>query len=188
MSICHFCHICCVLHMVMSSTCVLGYDMPSLQGCMPCTFVINVVTSTSMQSSSRDIADFRDLEFNCHFPAVIFMPCIHVATEWSMPFLSMFSKDNSDIWLCSIHPCPCFHLWSTLASMTQSCSTFAIKCSWQIVYVLIKFAKDFVVDPCMTWDCSCHGLLHEHVFLRVVCLSCHAMSCDEWIELANMPS
>ena len=26
-------------------------------------------------------------------------------------------------------------------SMTQSCSTFAIKCSWQIVYVLINFAK-----------------------------------------------
>ena len=26
-------------------------------------FVINVVTRTSMQSSSRDVADFRDLEF-----------------------------------------------------------------------------------------------------------------------------
>ena len=61
MSICHFCHDYCVLHMVMSSTRVLGYAMPSLQGCMPCIFVINVVTSTSMQSSSRDIADFRDL-------------------------------------------------------------------------------------------------------------------------------
>ena len=60
MSICHFCHDYCVLHMVMSSTCVLGYAMPSLQGCMPCIFVINVVTSTSMQSSSHDVADFRE--------------------------------------------------------------------------------------------------------------------------------
>ena len=31
-----------------SSTCVLLYAMPSLQGCMPCIFVISVVTSTSM--------------------------------------------------------------------------------------------------------------------------------------------
>ena len=64
MSICHFWHDYCVLHMGMSSTCVLEYAMPSLQGCMPCIFVINVVTSTSMQSSSLDVADFRDLEFH----------------------------------------------------------------------------------------------------------------------------
>ena len=85
--------------MRLMSSCVLIYAMPSFQGCMPCIFVINVVTSTSMQSSSRDIADFRDLEFNCHFPAVIFMPCIHVATVRSMLLLSMFSKDDFDIWL-----------------------------------------------------------------------------------------
>ena len=103
--------------MNLSPTCVLGYAMPSLQGCMPCIFVINVVTSTSMQSSSRDIADFRDLEFHSHFPAVIFMPCIHVATVRSMLLLSMFSKDDLDIWLCSIHPCPCLHLWSALACL-----------------------------------------------------------------------
>ena len=64
MSICHFCYNYCELRMGMSSTCVLVYVMPSLQGCVPCIFVINVVTSTSMQSSSRDIADFRDLEFH----------------------------------------------------------------------------------------------------------------------------
>ena len=74
MSICHFCHDYRVLHIVMSSICVLGYAVPSLKGCMPCIFVINVVTSTSMQSSPRDIANFRDIEFHCHFPAVIFMP------------------------------------------------------------------------------------------------------------------
>ena len=64
MSICHFCHDYCVLHMVLSSTCVLGFAMPSLQGCITCIFVINVVTSTSMQSSPRDIAHFRDLDFH----------------------------------------------------------------------------------------------------------------------------
>ena len=64
MSICHFCHDYCVLHMVMISTCVLGYAMPYLQGCMPRIFVINMVTSTCMQNSSRDIADFRNLEFH----------------------------------------------------------------------------------------------------------------------------
>ena len=68
MSICHFCHVCCVPPMSMSSTCVLLYVMPSLQGCMPCIFVINVVTSTSMQSSSRDVADSRDLNSSKSFP------------------------------------------------------------------------------------------------------------------------
>ena len=63
MSICHFCHDYCVPPMNLSPAYVLGYAMPSLQGCMPCIFVINVVTSTGMQSSSRDVADFRDLEF-----------------------------------------------------------------------------------------------------------------------------
>ena len=82
---------------------------------MPCIFVINVVTSTCIQSSSRDVADFRDLEFHCLFPDVIFMQCTHVATERSMLLLSMFSKDDLDIWLCSIRSGPCLHLWSTLA-------------------------------------------------------------------------
>ena len=47
----------------MSSTCVLKYAMPYFEWYSPCIFVIYVVTSTSMQSSSRDVADFRDLEF-----------------------------------------------------------------------------------------------------------------------------
>ena len=64
LEICHFCIIKSVHLLGMSTTCVLGYAMPYLQGCMPCIFVINVVTSTSLQSSSRDIADFRDLEFH----------------------------------------------------------------------------------------------------------------------------
>ena len=63
--------------MGMSSTCVLLYAMPSLQGCMPCIFVIFVVNSTSMQSSSRDVSDFRDSNFAvcdcCYFLAMY--PC-----------------------------------------------------------------------------------------------------------------
>ena len=33
--------------------------------------------------------------------------------------------------------------------LSQSSSTFAIKCSWQNVYVLSIFAEVVVVDPCM---------------------------------------
>ena len=92
MSICHFCYICCVMHMGMSFTCVLFYAMPYLQGRMPCIFAIFVVTSTSMQSSSHDTAD-------------ILMPCKHDATERSMHILRYFSKGVLKIWLCSIHAC-----------------------------------------------------------------------------------
>ena len=78
--------------MGMSSTGVLIYAMPSLQRCMPCIFVIYVVTSTSMQTRLRDISVSRDLEF-CPLPAVILLPCIHVPTVRSMLLLGMFSKD-----------------------------------------------------------------------------------------------
>ena len=76
--------------MGMSSTCVFLYAMPSFQGCMPCIFVISVVTSTSMQSRLRNVSDFRDLE---SLSAVILLPCKLDATERSMHILEMFSKD-----------------------------------------------------------------------------------------------
>ena len=117
MRICHFCHIWWVLHMNMSSRCVLIYAMPYLQGCLPCIFVINVVTSTSMQSRLRDIADSRDLGFWSPCSVVIFMPCKHDATVRSMIVLSTFIKDDLEIWLCSIHTCPCLQLWSALACL-----------------------------------------------------------------------
>ena len=69
------------------STCVLSYAMSSLQRCLPCIFVINVVTSTSMQTRLRDIADFSPCS------AVILMPCKLDATERSMHILEMFRKD-----------------------------------------------------------------------------------------------
>ena len=77
-----------------SSTGVLMYAMPSLHRCMPCIFVISLVTSTSMQTRLRDVSDFRDLViFAKSVTAVILLLCIHVATERSMLLLVMFSKD-----------------------------------------------------------------------------------------------
>ena len=34
-------------------------------------------------------------------------------------------------------------------SLTQSSSTFAIKCSWQIVNMFSDFAEVVAIDPCM---------------------------------------
>ena len=79
--------------MGMRSTCVLMYAMPSLQRCMPCIFVISVVTSTSMQTRLRDVSDFRDFNFAKSVTAVILLLCIHVATERSMLLLEICSKD-----------------------------------------------------------------------------------------------
>ena len=95
--------------MSMRSTCVLNYIMPSLQWCHPCIFVINVVTSTSMQTRHRDVADFSPCS------AVILMPCKLDATERSMHILRYFSKGVLNMWLLSIHSCPCLQLWSNLA-------------------------------------------------------------------------
>ena len=79
--------------MGMSSTCVLLYAMPSFQWCMPCIFVISVVTSTSMQIRLRNVSDFRDLVISLSLSAVILLPCKLDATERSMHILEMFSKD-----------------------------------------------------------------------------------------------
>ena len=164
--------------MGMSSTCVLIYAMPYLQRCLPCIFVINVVTSTSMQTRLRNVADFSPCS------PVIFMPCKLDATERSMHILRYFSKDVLNIWVCSIHPCPCLQLWSSLACHFRALLLLQ-NVSWQIVYMLFNFAKVVVVDPCMLWTCSCLGLFHKHVFLLMLCLSCHEMLCHEWIELVK---
>ena len=79
--------------MGMSSICVLMYAMPSSQRCMPCVFVISVVTSTSMQTRLRNVSDFRDCDFSKSLSAVILLPCKLDATERSMHILEMFSKD-----------------------------------------------------------------------------------------------
>ena len=79
--------------MRLMSTCVFIYAMSSLQRCLPCIFVISVVTSTSMQTRPRDVVDFSPCS------AVIFMPRKHVATERYMLILRYFSKDVLYIWL-----------------------------------------------------------------------------------------
>ena len=128
--------------MRLMSKCVLNYAMSSLQRCLPCIFVINVVTSTSMQTRHRDVADFSPCS------AVIFMPCKFVATEISMHILRYFSKDVLNIWLLYIHSCPCLLLWSSLECHFRALLLLQ-NVSWQIVYMLFNFAKVVVVDPCM---------------------------------------
>ena len=154
------------------STCVLIYAMFSLQRYLPCIFVINVMTSTSMQIRHRDVADFSPCS------AVILMPCKLAATERSMHILRYFSKGVLNIWLCSIHPCSWLQLWSSLACHLSALLLLQ-NVSWQIVYMLFSLAKLAIVDPCMLRTCSCLGWLHKHVFLTMLCLSCHAMTCGE---------
>ena len=64
---------------------------------MPCIFVINVVTRTSMQTRLRDVADFSPCS------AVTLMPCKLDATERSMHILRYFSKGVLNNRLFSIH-------------------------------------------------------------------------------------
>ena len=79
--------------MGMSSECVLLYAMPSYQWCMPCIFVISVVTITSMQTRPRNVPDFRDGDFSVSLSAVILLPCKLDAIERYMHILEIFSKD-----------------------------------------------------------------------------------------------
>ena len=160
--------------MGMSSTCVLMYAMPSLQRCMPCIFVISVVTSTSMQTRLRNVSDFRDLVISPSPCLLLF--CCHVNL--------MLQRDPCIFWRCSVEMfCSYSCSWSIpvivcnygVPYITQSCSTFAIKYFWQIVYVLFNFAKVVVVDPYMLSCC-------RYAFF------CHALLCGEWIMLTKMPS
>ena len=136
--------------MPMSSAYVLLRVLSSFQRCNPCIFVINVVTSTSMQTRLRDIADFSPCS------AVIVMPCKHDATERSMHILRYFSKGVLNNRLLSIHSCPFLQLWSSLACHFRALLLLQ-NVSWQIVYLLFNLAKLAIVDPCMLWTCSCLG-------------------------------
>ena len=109
---------------------------------MPCIFVINVVTSTSMQTRHRDVADFSP------YSVVILVPCKLDATERSMHILRYFSNDVLNIWLSYIHSCPCLQLWSSLACHFSALLLLK-NASWQIVYLLFNLAKVAIVDSCM---------------------------------------
>ena len=176
--ICHFCHVWRVHPIRLMSTCVLNYAMPSLQGCMSCIFVISVVTITSMQTRLRDVADFSPCS------AVILMPCKLDATKRSMHILRYFSKDILNIWLCSIHSCPCLQLWCSLACHFGALLLLQ-NVSWQILYMLFNFAKVVVVGYCMLWTCSCLGLFHKHVFFRVVYSMYFCDLCGDYHKHAN---
>ena len=126
--------------MGMSSTGVLFYAIPYLQRCLPCIFVINVVTSTNMQTSLRDVAVFSPCS------AVILMPCKLDATERSMHIWRYFSKDVLNNRVLSIHTCPWLQLWSSLACHFRALLLLQ-NVSWQIVYVLFNLAKLAIVDP-----------------------------------------
>ncbi len=133
--------------MGMSSTCVLLYAMPYFQWCLPCIFVINLVTSTSMQTCHRDVADFSPCS------AVILMPCKLVAREKSMHILRYFSKGVLNMWLLSIHSCPLLQLWDSVVCHLRALLLLQ-NVSWQIVYMLFNLAKLAIVDPCMIRTCS----------------------------------
>ena len=90
--ICYFCCNWCVHLMGMSSTGVLMYAMPYLQRCMPCLFVIYVVTSTSMQTRRRDVSVFRDLGFLPSLLLLLF--CCHVSM-W-------LQRDPCFFWACTV--------------------------------------------------------------------------------------
>ena len=104
--------------------------------------MINVVTSTSMQTRHRDVSNFSPCS------AVIFMPCKHDATERSVHIFRYFSKGVLNMWLCSIHSCPCLELWSSLACHFHALLLLQ-NVSWQIVCMIFNFYEVVVVDPCM---------------------------------------
>src|SRR4051812_2791957 len=87
--------------MKLSPTCVLKYAMLSFQGCMPCIFVIFVVTSTSMQTRVLHVADFRDLVISLS-PCLLLFLC-HV--------FMLFQRD-----LCL------FRAWSVRMFWAYGCS------------------------------------------------------------------
>ena len=116
--------------------------MSSLQRCLPCNFLNNVVTSTSMQTRLRVNAVFSSCS------AVILLPCKHVATEKSMHNLRYFSKGVLKTWFFSIHPWSWLQLWSSLACHFHALLLLQIV-SWQIVYMLFNLAEVVVVGPDM---------------------------------------
>ena len=107
----------------------LIYAMPSFQRCYPCIFVICVLSASSLLSRILAVADFSPCS------AVIFMPCKLDATERSMLILRYFSKGVLNIWLWSIHSCPCLKLWSSVAC-----------------HFLALFLLDIIPGRLLTWD------------------------------------
>ena len=98
--ICYFCCIWCVHLMGMSSTGVLIYAMPSLQRCMPCIFVIYVVTSTSMQTRLHDVSVFR--EVFAVFYLLLFCCHVSMCLQWDPCFFWVCSLRMFCIYSCAL--------------------------------------------------------------------------------------
>ena len=141
MMICHFCHICCVHHMGMSSTCVLNYAMPSLHRCLTCIFVINVVTSTSLQSSLRDIAVFRDLGFCKVLCLLLFWCHVNMMLQW----------DPCLFWVSSVRM-----FWTYGYAISIPGSVCICGVAWHVLILLYFCYKMFLAD-CLRVNQFCHG-------------------------------
>ena len=137
--------------MGMNSTCVLLYAMPSFQGCMPCIFVISVVTSTSMQTRLRNVSEFRDmispslclLLFCCHVNLMLQRdPCIfwrysirmlcRYCCNWYVPSLVC---NYGVSWHDSILLYFCYKIFlADCLRVIQFCQAY---CSWSIHAMLL---------------------------------------------------
>ena len=133
---CHFRCILCVDPMSLMSTCFMSSIMPSLQRYKPCIFVIYVVTRTCMQSRLHKCCCFQGLSNSTKSSTCLSQYAI--CSCWFLvilPLLRMISKDVLLILSCSIHPCLCLQLWSTLAWVNRAL-LLLFRESGQIVYLL----------------------------------------------------
>ena len=144
--------------MILSPTCVLGYAMPSLQGCMPCIFVINVVTSTSMQSSSRDVADFRDLEFFQVISLMLFLCHVFMLLQWDPCFF----------WVCLV-----WMIWAYDCAI----STHVPVCIYGVPYhnsILLYFCYKMFLADCLRVNQFCQGCCSWSMHAMILFLPCLA--------------
>ena len=118
----------------------------------------------------------------CPCSAVILMPCKLDATKRSMHILRYFGKDVLDIWLSSIHSCPCLQLRSSLACHFRAPLLF-LKRSTPRTYSRSSICKNAKVwaHPCLlvdilTWPKMVNPLikslpLYDWFILISMCLS-----------------
>ena len=156
-AVCLHC-ILCVHPMSMSFTCVLNYIMPSLQWCQFCIFRISVVTSTSMQSSLRDVADFCDLVISPKSESVIF--CCHVNL--------LLQVILCIIWRCSLR------LFCYTCYALSIHSFVCIYSLLQIFLIFLYFCYKMFLADCLHVDQFCHGCYQCSMYPMTMLLPCLA--------------
>ena len=153
MDICHFFHVECVAPMNLSLH--VFWSMP----CHLYRGVFHVfLWSMWWLAQACKLGFVMFLFSGTGFTLFLLLFCCHVSM--------CLQRDPCFIWVClvrmfciyscalSIHAPVCNY---GVPSLSQSCSTFAIKYFWQNVNMIFNFAKVVVVDPYMLWTCSCHG-------------------------------